>query len=68
MSHSINWGARIAREEAADVIANLRTKPSERKHYSPEWRGAQHIAEAMSVTRRTLGDGNSERLALTPAH
>ena len=68
MRQSINWGARIAREDAAEVRANLRTKISERKQYNPEWRGAQHIAEVTSNRHRTLGNGNSETLAITPAH
>jgi hypothetical protein len=68
MSKSINWNARIATEEAAEHRATLRTKLSERKQYKPEWRCMQHIAEAVSTRRRTLGNGNSETLDLTPSH
>ncbi len=65
---SINWSTRIAREDAAQVRANLRIKLSERKQYTAHDRGLHYIAETGSRNRRTLGNGNSETLALAPAN
>ena len=67
MSKSINWAARIAKEEKAAVIANLRTKPSERKKYRVLDRGVHYIAE-VSSSRTSLGNGNSITRNLTPSH
>ncbi len=64
---SINWSARIAREDAAQVRANLRTALSYRKQYTAHDRGLHYIAELPISTRRTLGSGNSETLALAPS-
>jgi len=64
---SINWASRIATEDAAEVKATLRTRLSDRKRYKPQYRGLNYIAESVSKQRRTLGNGNSEILALTPA-
>ena len=54
----INWASRIANEEKAAVIANLRTKPSERKKYRALERSVGYAVEA-STTRASLGNGNS---------
>ena len=68
MSKSINWSARIATEDAAEVRANLRTKLRDRRQYKARERGLHYIAETGSRNRRTLGYGNSETLDLNPAN
>ena len=67
MSKSINWAARIAKEENAAVRANLRTKLSDRKQYKVRGRSIHYIAE-VSSSRTSLGNGNSITRNLTPSH